>query len=122
MKVMSDLGTITTEVLTYATSINHNSFIRFNSIDLRNVKQLKFRVRANSGGIIEVHHGNKDSPVISSVTVPGRIAGAQAQWIEIISELKETNGIQDLYFVFIDESGKKNLLDLDWIYFGNSKL
>jgi hypothetical protein len=56
------------------------------------------------------------------VRVPARIEGAQAQWIEIISELKETKGIQDLYFVFIDESGKKNLFDLDWIYFGNSIL
>jgi cytochrome c len=37
------LGTITTEFLTYATSINHNSFIRFNSIDLLNVKQLKYQ-------------------------------------------------------------------------------
>ena len=83
---------------------------------------MKFRVRANSGGIIEVHHGNRNSPVISSVTVPGRIAGAQVKWIEIVSEMKETDGIQDLYFVFIDESGKKNLFDLDWIYFGNSTL
>lgn len=116
------LGTITTDVLTYATSINHGSFIRFNSIDLRNVRQLKFRVRPNSGGIIEVHHGNRNSPLISSLRVPARIEGAQAQWIEIISELKETKGIQDLYFVFIDESGKKNLFDLDWIYFGNSIL
>jgi cytochrome c len=116
------LGTITTDVLTYATSINHGSFIRFNSIDLRNVRQLKFRVRPNSGGIIEVHHGNRNSPLIRSVRVPARIEGAQAQWIEIISELKETKGIQDLYFVFIDESGKKNLFDLDWIYFGNSIL
>ena len=116
------LGTITTDVLTYATSINHGSFIRFNSIDLRNVRQLKFRVRPNSGGIIEVHHGNRNSPLINSVRVPARIAGAQAQWIEIILELKETKGIQDLYFVFIDESGKKNLFDLDWIYFGNSIL
>ena len=116
------LGTITTDVLTYATSINHGSFIRFNSIDLRNVRQLKFRVRPNSGGIIEVHHGNRNSPLINSVRVPARIAGAQAQWIEIISELKETKGIQDLYFVFIDESGKKNLFDFDWIYFGNSIL
>jgi hypothetical protein len=79
-------------------------------------------VRPNSGGIIEVHHGNRNSPLINSVRVPARIAGAQAQWIEIILELKETKGIQDLYFVFIDESGKKNLFDLDWIYFGNSIL
>jgi len=116
------LGTITTDVLTYATSINHNSFIRFNSVDLMNVKQLRFRVRAHNGGLIEVHHGNRNSPVISSITVPARIAGAQAKWIEIVSEMKQTDGIQDLFFVFVDENGKKNLFDLDWIYFGNSKL
>ena len=116
------LGTITTDFLTYATSINHDSFIRFNSIDLRNVKQLKYRVRAQSGGVIEVHHGNKNGPLISSIKIPARTAGSQAQWTEMVADLKETKGVQDLFFVFIDEAGKKNLFDIDWIYFGNTTL
>lgn len=116
------LGTITTESLTYATSINHNSYIQFSSIDLRNVKQLKYRVRAQSGGIIEVHHGNKNGPLISSIKIPARIAGSQAHWTEIVTDLKETKGVQDLYFVFTDEPGKKNLFDIDWIYFSNTIL
>lgn len=116
------LGTITTDFLTYATSINHDSFIRFNSIDLRSVKQLKYRVRAQSGGVIEVHHGNKNGPLISSIKIPARIAGSQAQWTEMVADFKETKGAQDLYFVFIDEAGKKNLFDIDWIYFGNTTL
>ena len=116
------LGTITTDFLTYATSINHNSFIRFNSIDLRNVKQLKFKVRAQSGGVIEVHHGNRNGPMISSIKISARITGDQVQWIEMLADLKETKGVQDLFFVFTDETGKKNLFDIDWIYFGNSTL
>lgn len=116
------LGTITTDFLTYATSINHNSFIMFKSIDFRNVKQLKYRVRAQSGGVIEVHHGNKNGPLISSIKIPSRIAGSQPHWTEIVADLKETGGVQDLYFVFTDETGKKNLFDIDWIYFGNAKL
>lgn len=116
------LGTITTDFLTYATSINHNSFIIFKSIDLRNVKQLKYRVRAQSGGVIEVHHGNKNGPLISSIKIPARIADSQASWTEIEADLKETRGVQDLYFVFTDETGKKNLFDIDWIYFGNATL
>jgi len=116
------LGTITTDFLTYATSINNNSFIRFNSIDLRNVKQLKYRVRAQSGGLIEVHTGNRNGSIVSSIKIPARIAGAQAQWTEIVADLKETKEVQDLYFVFIDQAGKKNLFDIDWIYFTNAKL
>jgi len=113
------LGTITTDFLTYATSINHNSFIRFNSIDLLNVKQLKYRVRAQSGGSIEVRLGNKNGPLISSIKIPARIAGTQAQWMEMLTDLKETRAVDDLYFVFTDETDKKNLFDIDWIYFSN---
>jgi cytochrome c len=116
------LGTITTEFLTYATSINHNSFIRFNSIDLLNVKQLKYRIRAQSGGLIELHQGNKNGPMISSIKIPARISGSQAHWTEVVADLKETRGVQDLYFVFTDEAGKKNLFDIDWIYFSNAIL
>ena len=116
------LGTITTEFLTYATSINHNSFIRFNSIDLLNVKQLKYRIRAQSGGLIELHQGNKNGPMISSIKIPARVAGSQAHWTEVVADLKETRGVQDLYFVFTDETGKKNLFDIDWIYFANAVL
>ena len=116
------LGTITTEFLTYATSINHNSFIRFNSIDLLNVKQLKYRIRAQSGGLIELHQGNKNGPMISSIKIPARVAGSQAHWTEVVADLKETRGVQDLYFVFTDEAGKKNLFDIDWIYFSNAIL
>ncbi|MCF8454070.1 MAG: carbohydrate-binding protein [Pedobacter sp.] len=78
--------------------------------------------RAQSGGVIEVHHGNKNGPLISSIKIPARIAGSQAQWTEMVADLKETKGAQDLFFVFTDESGKKNLFDIDWIYFGNATL
>ena len=116
------LGTITTDFLTYATSINHNSFIRFSSIDLRNVKQLKYRIRAQSGGLIEVYLGNKNGLLVSSVKILAKSTGTQAEWKEIIADLKETRGIQDLYFVFTDEMEKKNLFDIDWIYFTNATL
>jgi hypothetical protein len=116
------LGTITTDFLTYATSINHNSFIRFSSIDLKNVKQLKYRVRAQSGGLIEVYLGNKNGPLVSSVKVPAKSTGTQAEWKEVVTDMKESREIQDLYFVFKDETGKKNLFDIDWIYFASTTL
>jgi len=116
------LGTITTESLTYAANINHNSFIRFNAIDLVNIKQLKFRVRAQSGGFIEVRLANKSGPVISKVKVPARVAGKPAEWIEIVADLNQTKGIQDLYFVFTDEPEKRNLFEIDWIYFSDITL
>ncbi|WP_276359357.1 PQQ-dependent sugar dehydrogenase [Daejeonella sp. H1SJ63] len=113
------LGTITTVFLTYATGIGHNSFMRFNKIDLSHVKQLKYRVQAQAGGKIEVRIGRMDGPLISSLNIPSRPAGVQASWKEFMADLNETSGVHDLYFVFTDTAGKKGLFDIDWIYFSN---
>lgn len=114
------LGTITTVFLTYATGIGHNSFIRFNKIDLSHVRQLKYRVQAQSGGKIELRLDRMDGPVVSSLDIPSKSSGTQASWKEYIAGLESTKGVHDLYFVFTDSEGKKGLFDLDWIYFSNT--
>lgn len=115
------LGTITTVFLTYATSIGHNSFIRFNKIDLSHVKQLKYRVQPQVGGKIELRLGRMNGPIVSTLNIPSKPSGGQTSWKEYFANLNETNGVQDLYFVFTNAEGKKGLFDLDWIYFSNTR-
>jgi len=115
------IATITTSFYAYARGINHNSYIRFNKIDLTYVSKLKYRLQAQSGGKIEVHLDKADGTLISSASIPAKIPNPTA-WEEITATLNEVSGIHDLYFVFLDPEGKnKNLFNLDWIYFSNSK-
>lgn len=116
------IATITTAFYAYARGINHNSYIRFNKIDLRHVRQLKYRVQPLAGGKIEVRLDKADGPLISSVSIPAGIAADPAAWKEITASLNETIGIHNLYFVFTDPEGKKkNLFNIDWIYFSNTE-
>jgi cytochrome c len=108
------IATITTEFYAYARSINHNSYIRFNKIDLAHVNKLTYRVMGQSGGRIEVRLNKKDGPLVSSVAIPP----GGTNWTEVSAQLKESKGINDLYFVFVGNDGKaQNLFNIDWIYF-----
>ena len=116
------VATITTAFYAYARGINHNSYMRFNKIDLTHVRQLKYRVQPQAGGEIEVRLDKADGPLISSVSIPAGIAADPAAWKEITAPLNEINGIHNVYFVFIDPEGKKkNLFNIDWIYFSNTE-
>lgn len=115
------IATITTAFYAYARGINHNSYIRFNKIDLTHVKQLKYRIQPQTGGKIEVRSDKADGPLISSVSIPAGTAADPAAWEEITAPLNETRGIHDLYFVFTDPAEKKkNLFNVDWIYFSDT--
>ena len=72
----------------------------------------------HNGGMIEVHSGSADGPLISSVTIPpGHTAGV---WKEFTSPITGERKAQDLYFVCKAVGAKKNnLFDIDWMYFSN---
>jgi cytochrome c len=55
------------------------------------------------------------------LNIPSKPSGGQASWKEYFANLNETNGVQDLYFVFTNAEEKKGLFDLDWIYFSNTR-
>lgn len=116
------IGTVTTDFLSYVRGINHNSYIRFNKIDLRHVKQLKYRVQTHSGGEIELRLGRADGPLISSLSIPARLTDEPTSWKEVSTKLNESTGVYDLFFVFKNQTKQKqNLFDIDWIYFSNGK-
>ncbi|PSR52756.1 PKD domain-containing protein [Adhaeribacter arboris] len=117
------LGTITTEFLTYATGINHKSFVKFKNIDLTHVKSLTYRVQTNgTGGNIEVHLDKPDGTLVSTVAVPARKSSElKSNWPEVSTPINQkTTGNHDVYFVFTGSlPNQQNLFNLDWIYFSN---
>lgn len=114
------IATITTAFYAYTRGINHNSYIRFNQIDLTHVRQLNYRLQAQSGGKIEVRLNKGDGTLVSSVSIPATSANPAA-WEEITAPIEELRGIHDLYFMFIGPEGtSRNLFNIDWIYFSNN--
>jgi cytochrome c len=117
------LGTMTTLFMTYATGIRHNSYVKFNQLDLTHVSGFTYRVQGHgAGGTIEVHLDKADGPLISSVTIPaGNIDDPKTGWKEVVAQVKEkVSGIHDVYFVFTNPNEqKKNLFNVDWIYFAS---
>jgi cytochrome c len=117
------LGTITTEFLTFATGIHHQSFVKFDQLDLSHVKHLKYRLQSQGiGGNIEVRLDAKDGKLIGTLKVPaGKVENLKDGWKEVMAPLKENvTGMHDVYFVFIHpQARQKNLFNMDWLYFSN---
>ncbi|HEY9486696.1 MAG TPA: PQQ-dependent sugar dehydrogenase, partial [Chryseosolibacter sp.] len=117
------LGTITTEFMTFATSIKDQSFVKFNGLDLSHIKQLKYRIQQQgAGGNIEVRLGGKDGKRVGILNVPaGRVADIKTGWKEVSAAIDgHVTGRHNVYFVFTNPAaGKQNLFNIDWIYFDN---
>ena len=119
------LGTITTEFLTFATAIHHNSFVKFNDIDLTQVRELRYRLQQRGvGGNVEVRLDSKDGKLVSNLKVTsGEFQDFKQGWKEVRTRLDENvSGVHDIYFVFTNpKAERQNLFNIDWIYFGNGK-
>jgi cytochrome c len=117
------LGTVTTEFLTYATIIYDGYYVKFDKIDLTHVKSLTYRIQQRGiGGKIEVRLDSKDGKLVSTLNIPGaKNQTQQATWKELRTKLNVVvTGVHDIYFVFTNPDGeRKNLFNIDWIYFDN---
>jgi cytochrome c len=113
------IGTNTTNEFYAYVRAAHKGHMEFEQIDLKWVKKLRFRIQPIAEGKIEVRLDEINGSVISSVSIPANPEGTGA-WKEITAPLKETKGIHDLYFVFINPEGKEeHLFNIDWIYFSD---
>jgi cytochrome c len=117
------LGTVTSEFLTFATGIRHESFIKFTRLDLSQVKQLQYRILTQgAGGNIEVRIDSRQGRLISTQSIPaGRVSDLKTGWQEVRAKVNESvSGTHDVYFVFTNsKAAKQNLFNVDWIYFDN---
>jgi cytochrome c len=113
------ISTITTAFLSFGRTKN-NSFVRFNQLDLTEVKALKYRIQENGvGGNIELHLDSLNGPLVSTIAVgPAVVTDLKSNWKEITAPVKLTKGIHDLFVVFTNPVDKqKNIVNIDWIYF-----
>lgn len=101
--------------LAYVSNIRHGSYIKFNSVDLTDIKNLIYNTSSQAGGIIELRLGKSDGPVVSEAVIP---QGGEKGFTPVSADLKATQGVHDVFFVFKNEDEKqKQLIDLDWIFF-----
>jgi cytochrome c len=115
------LGTITTEFLTYGTNIRHNSFVKFNQLDLSHLESVRYRLQPGVGGNIEVRLDRMDGPLVSTLAIPAAPAGDPKKgWKEVSAPLKPTSGKHDVFFVFTNaKETERNLFNIDWLFFSN---
>ncbi|WP_205941065.1 PQQ-dependent sugar dehydrogenase [Albibacterium indicum] len=111
------IGTITTQALSYALGIVDGKYMKFNAIDLSHVKNLTYRIQPNgAGGTIELRTGSMDGEILSSLQIPAASGDiSKIGWKEFSAPLKDSQGHQDLYFVF--KGGDQGFFNIDWIRF-----
>ncbi|HRQ16431.1 MAG TPA: PQQ-dependent sugar dehydrogenase [Agriterribacter sp.] len=108
--------------LNYISRLQHNGFVKFKQLDLSGIKKLKYRVQLDGeGGTLELRLDRPDGKLVSTLTIsPGKVQDRAKDWIELVTEVSSVEGTHDLYFVFSNpKAGKKNLFNLDWVYFLN---
>jgi cytochrome c len=98
-------------------SINTQSYFVLKNIDLKGIRQIRYRYSSETeGATLEVHQGSVKGPLIS--TVDYAATGSWDKYREITAALKDPGGNNDLYFVFRKETGpNRNIGSLDWIEF-----
>jgi len=88
-----------------------NSWIQYNSVDFgkKSFKNVSLRAIAASGGVLEIHTGSSNGPLIAEIKIP-----KNADWKVIKSPVKKmATGVQNLFVVSKDN----NQTEVDWIKF-----
>ncbi len=88
-----------------------NEWIQYNSVDFgkKSFKNVSLRGIAASGGVLEIHTGSANGPLIAEIKIP-----KNTDWKVIKTPVKKTAaGIQNLFVVSKDN----NQTEVDWIKF-----
>jgi cytochrome c len=98
-------------------SIHHNGYFVLKNIDLKNIKSITYKYSSqDKDARIEVRLNSVDGPVISTLNY--KATGNWNKYVEVQSVIKETEGKNDLFFVFKKEDGNnQHLGSLQWISF-----
>jgi cytochrome c len=100
-------------------NIRDGSYISFKGIDLSGIDQLTFRIASvRQPVVVEVRAGSPTGKLIGKTTISPS-ANKEAGWRTIKADIQNPGGVNELFFVFRNKEVKdKDLLNLDWIYFG----
>jgi hypothetical protein len=88
-----------------------NAWMQYNSVDFgkKPLKNVSLRVVAESGGVLQIHTGSINGPVIAEIKIP-----KTNDWKTIKAPLKKAPaGVQNLFVVSKDN----NQTEVDWIKF-----
>jgi len=88
-----------------------NGWTQYNSVDFgkKSFKNVSLRAIAASGGVLEIHTGSANGPLIAEIKIP-----KNADWKVIKTPVKKTvAGVQNLFVVSKDN----NQTEVDWIKF-----
>jgi len=88
-----------------------NGWIQYNGVDFgkKSFKSISLRSIAASGGVLEIHSGSSNGPLIAEIKIP-----KNTDWKVIKTQVKKTaSGVQNLFVVSKDN----NQTEVDWIKF-----
>ncbi len=98
------------------TGIDHNDHIMFESFNLLNINEVRFRASCfGVGGQVEVRADSVGGPLLA--TVPISDTGGLSQYQDFTGSVTDPGGSRDLYFVFTRTPGATELFNLNWICF-----
>ncbi len=97
--------------------VHHDSYIGFSGRNLLGINSVKYRTSsANNGGTIELRLDTPNGQLINTTAIAA--SGSWDLWVDQESTITAPEGKHDLYFVFKNNPGEQDLLDLNYIEFG----
>ncbi len=103
--------------------VQNGGYLTFNDIDMRGINHLKYRVKPNVDGFLELRLNAPNGPVVGTLRMKSR-----ETWATFTVRIGQIEGNYDLYFVFRQSEDEpvlanhKVLCMLEWIYFGREKI
>jgi cytochrome c len=93
-------------------AINHDAFLKFDSIPFDGLKSVTARVAsAGAGGMIEIRRGKPDGTMIGSGEV--KVNGSWEDFYELDIALEPSTGRDALYLVFKNPKNRGGLMNID---------
>ena len=87
-----------------------NAWAQYNAVDLgtKPLKTVLINAMSETGGILEIHTGSVNGPIVAKVTIPKSTEFKQTK----TSVVKPPKGIQNIFIVLKDKE-----VAVDWIQF-----
>ena len=96
--------------------IQDSSWIMYKDVELTDIQSISLNISSRiAGGWIHFYADSLYGVKLASIKVP--VTGDWKTWVEIHTDIKEIEGIHDLYFSFnMGEIPQSDLFRIDWFY------
>jgi len=104
-------------VFSYIQGVKSGSYIKFSEIDLTELRTVTYNLRTMKQGTqASLRIDSPNGLTISEVELPDQ--KSDKSYRQILTTIKPTEGVHDLFIFFENEDIDKQLLQLDWIELG----